>query len=127
MGEVDGDGNGYCFQAAPAYTHVMGPGPDALYASWAEVYANNNGGCAQACETVELSACLGADPTDPLAIRDGQDSTAYYYSEMQPALAVAVQHGFGALDDHWRRFTAAKVLPDYASNPKFAVVPRTAP
>lgn len=127
MGGTGGNANGYCFQAAPAYTHEMGPDKTSLYASWAEVYAHNNSGCAQACQTKELAACLGADASDPFSIRSGQNATAYYYNEMQPALAISVQYGFGTLADHWRLFTAAKVRPDYAQNPKFGVIPRNAP
>jgi hypothetical protein len=127
MGGTNGSSNGYCFQAAPAYFHEMGPAPDSLYASWAELYRNNDNGCSAACQTTALAQCLGADPSDAFSIRNGQTETAYYYSEMQPALAVAVQHGFGTLADHWRLFTAAVRRPDYASNPKFAIIPRNAP
>ena len=63
-----------------------------------------------------LAQCLGADPADPFSIRNGQSETAYYYSEMQPALAVSVQHGFGTLADHWRLFTAAVRSPDFQAN-----------
>jgi hypothetical protein len=127
MGGTNGSSNGYCFQAAPAYFHELGPTPVSLYASWAELYRHNNGGCSAACQTTALSQCLGADASDPFSIRNGQTEVAYYYREMQPALAVAVQHGFGTLADHWRLFTAAARRPDYASNPKFGIIPRNAP
>jgi hypothetical protein len=128
MGGTSSSPNGYCFQAGPAYTHEMGPTPTTWYTSWAEVFAHNvPAECVSlTCGTTEMATCLGAAP-DPNAIWNGQDAAVSYYTQMRIALAMAVQHGFGSLDEHWALFNAAATLPDFSADPRFAILPRNAP
>ncbi len=49
-----------------------------------------------------------------------------YPSNMQPALAVAVQSGIAGADQAWSTFMSRSVKPEYSAEPQFAVVPRPA-
>ena len=131
MGGKNGGDNGYCFQAAASYTHPIGPTDITLYTSWAQVYNAAVPSCpvtpTRPCGSVAMSSCLGLGG-DPFAITaGGSGNTSYYYAEMQPALAVSVQYGYGTLNDHWMRFTGAKELPAYENDPRFGVIPRNSP
>jgi hypothetical protein len=46
-----------------------------------------------------------------------------YPSNMQPALAVAAEHGATGADEAWRIFSTRPVQPDYREEPQFAIVP----
>lgn len=74
-----------------------------------------------------MSVCLGLNATDPNAMLDQGTKTEGYYVNMQPALAMAVQYGYATLGDHWAKFRAAKTLPNYVNDPRFAIIPRNAP
>ncbi|MBK9324128.1 MAG: hypothetical protein IPM97_14480 [Bdellovibrionaceae bacterium] len=130
MGGANGGDNGYCFQAAPAYTHPVGPTNSTLYTSWAQVYNAAVPNCpitaTRPCGSAAMSSCLGIG-SDPYSMTAAGTNTAYYYAEMQPALAVSVQYGYGTITDHWFRFTGAKTLPTYENDPRFGVIPRNAP
>lgn len=52
------------------------------------------------------------------------DSTIGYLSNMQPALAAAVNVGVPNAAAAWARFQARKVKPDYSKNPQWNIIPR---
>ena len=51
---------------------------------------------------------------------------AGYPSNMQPALAVAVDLGVPGADKAWSQFMARTVKPDYSGSPQWAIVPARA-
>jgi hypothetical protein len=51
-------------------------------------------------------------------------STAGYPSNMQPALAYAVDAGLPNAAAGWAVFMSRSVKPNYGESPQFAIVPR---
>jgi hypothetical protein len=51
-------------------------------------------------------------------------SVAGYPSNMQPALAYAVDAGLPNAAAGWGQFMARSVKPDYGHSPQFAIIPR---
>ncbi len=52
------------------------------------------------------------------------NSTEGYPSNMQPALAVAVDSGIERSQEAWDKFMSRSVKPDYSTSPQFDIVPR---
>lgn len=80
---------------------------------------------AQSCGSVAMGNAF--DP--PLAAGEMSGysySDAGYPSNMQPALAVAVQSGIAGADQAWVTFMSRSVKPTYSESPAFAIVPRIA-
>ena len=97
------------------------------YATFAQAYAATIEPAvrAQPCG----SAAMGNAFDPPLAAGEMSgysDSDAGYPSNMQPALAVAVQSGIAGADQAWATFMSRSVKPTYSGSPAFAIVPRIA-
>lgn len=122
----------YCYQLGAPYRYVIGTSKDDadVWPSFRILYEQNqSGAAAHACETQAMADYLSDNEEGYYDI--GQmigrphlpDS---YYSNMQPALATAVDAGVASYDVHWARFwTNAPVRPDYNDTPTWAIVPRT--
>jgi hypothetical protein len=66
-------------------------------------------------------------PSNPLLLNEMQGysySPMGYPSNMQPALAYAVDNGFPGAAEAWTKFSGRAVQPNYGVSPQFAIVPR---
>jgi len=68
--------------------------------------------------------------TRTLELQEGEmtgysSSPTGYPSNLQPALAVAVESGIAGSAEAWSRFEARPAKPEYNSYPNFAITPRT--
>jgi len=128
----------YCFQFGPAYTIAMGPTDTSFYKSWSEVYgaqlrqlANtskesptpNPGACGSAAMAAWMTATLGSNYVinQETGYSDAPDG---YYSQMQPALAAAVQLKASGAAAAWAKSQLSVVKPDYSNAPQWAIIPR---
>jgi len=127
IGRMGEDASGaFCFQFASKYTHRVGPSAGEYYSSWDQVAAasaKGNGACGSQALADWMSANLG-DSYVINQITGYQSGTDGYYSNMQPALAMAAQSGVAGGSAAWAKSQLSSVQPDYADNPNFAVVPR---
>ncbi|MDI3289368.1 hypothetical protein [Polyangium sp. 15x6] len=78
---------------------------------------------------VASMACGGPEMGAALMLQAGEmvgysPSTQGYPSNMQPALAAAVESKIPGAQEAWDVFMARSVKPDYSTEPQFAVVPR---
>jgi hypothetical protein len=76
--------------------------------------------------------CAGPEMAAALELKAGEmtgysSSSAGYPSNMQPALAYAVDAKIAGADAAWKLFAGRSVQPDYGTGAQFAIVPRTAP
>ncbi|MEW6760342.1 MAG: hypothetical protein AB1437_05920 [Pseudomonadota bacterium] len=74
------------------------------------------------CDSPQMAAALKVKPGQMTGY---SDSEAGYPSNMQPALAYAVDALGEPGRKAWRQFMARSVKPDYGLGPQFAIVPRT--
>ncbi len=114
---------GYCWIFAAAYSLGVRPtADDPFYRDLSEVFR------AQYPDYVDVE-CGGAAMASMLELSEGEmtgysTSPTGYPSNMQPALAVAVESGLPLARAGWDRFVARPVQPDYTGYPNFAIVPR---
>ncbi|MBL8096269.1 MAG: hypothetical protein JNL73_18980 [Anaerolineales bacterium] len=118
---------GTCWvSGAPYYLLVRAGNTAPLYTTFAQAYEATIDPAirAQPCG----SAAMGQAFNPPLSAGE-MSGYAYsdmgYPSNMQPALAVAVQTGIAGADQAWATFMARAVKPTYSAAPSFAVVPRS--
>jgi hypothetical protein len=114
---------GYCWIFAAPYTLVARDGPDApVYATLADAYRATFDASVRdlPCGGEEMGAALGLEPGEMTGY---STSATGYPSNMQPALAVAAEHGAAGADEAWRIFSTRPVQPDYRDEPQFAIVP----
>ena len=113
-----------CWLDAALYNYVVMPAPNsAVFATFAEGWNASHTAAfnAMACNSQAMATSLG--------VRIGEmsgysDSTVGYPSNMQPALAYAVDAGLPAAKSAWTLFQSRAVKPVYANSPQFAIVPR---
>jgi hypothetical protein len=95
-----------------------------FYTSFAQAYQ------ATAPANAKDLPCAGQAMATALNLAPGE-MTGYSYSpmgypsNMQPAMAIAAQSGIADAQRAWDTFVARAVKPNYASEPQFAIVPRT--
>ncbi|HVK66553.1 MAG TPA: hypothetical protein VM694_18850 [Polyangium sp.] len=75
------------------------------------------------------ASCGGPEMAAALMLQEGEmvgysPSTEGYPSNLQPALAAAVESKIPGAKQAWDQFMARSVKPDYSTEPQFAVVPR---
>ena len=94
-----------------------------MYTTMAEVVAGSqsDGFRALACGSVEMASFLGLKVGEMTGY---SSSVTGYPSNMQPALAYAVDARLPNAAAGWTRFMARSVKPNYGSSPQFAIVPR---
>jgi len=138
---------GYCWVQGAAYTLKIRDTPKSpVYASFVALYQANFGGatvriddgkkathpngslyidqpCASPQQADWLAAALGRG-WQPGRMSGYADSALGYPSNMQPALAMAVDAGTPNAAEAWRRFQARTVQPDYSKSPQWAIIPR---
>jgi hypothetical protein len=76
---------------------------------------------ALACNSPAMAKLLGVKVGEMTGY---SDSVAGYPSNMQPALAYAVDSGIANAKAAWTVFQSRVVKPDYSKGPQFAIVPR---
>lgn len=101
---------GFCWLQATAYSLQIGPADkSSVFATFGETYQAN---------FPAASGCTGSR-------MDGYPEDAEGYpSNMQPALAAAVDLGVPGAAEAWARYQSRAPKPDFAPTPQWAVVPR---
>jgi len=94
-----------------------------LYTSMAEavVASQSEGFRALACGSAEMASFLSLKVGEMTGY---SSSVAGYPSNMQPALAYAVDARLPNAATGWTRFMARSVKPNYGNSPQFAIIPR---
>jgi hypothetical protein len=113
-----------CWIDAALYNYVVMPAPNgAVYSTFAEGWKASHTAAfnGMSCNSQPMAASLG--------VRIGEmtgysESTAGYPSNMQPALAYAVDSGAASAKTAWTLFQSRVVKPNYANSPQFAIIPR---
>lgn len=115
---------GFCRIKAAAYAmNVRDDDKSPLYDTFAKVYE----------QTIEPELvglpCGGPEMAAALKLKEGEltgysSSVEGYPSNMQPALAVAVESGIPNAQQAWDLFEQRSVKPDYSANPHWAITPR---
>jgi hypothetical protein len=121
---------GYCFQGAAQYTWRVGPaGTSTFYPDFKTMFDNTVGAGSIACGSNEMTTFLNnkyrQGISGPNAMIGDQNSTTYYFANLQPALATAADSGVAGGKEAWQRAHASGLHPDYRDNPGWAIVPRT--
>lgn len=118
-------GTGYCWiSGAPYHLNVRAAKDAPFYTTFAEAYD------ATADVGIKDLPCAGQAMADELGLSVGEmtgysHSPTGYPSNMQPALATAVQSGIPNAQAAWDQFMSRTVKPDYSRGPQFAIAPRT--
>jgi len=121
--------DGYCWQVATPSDMQMGVG-DIWYSNIAEVYLNNFplALTSLTCGTQEFANYISNNYESPFLVNEMikyGHSTDGHPSKLRPALAIAVDAGYPNADVAWSRLTSRTDPPDYSTNPKYALVPRS--
>ena len=118
-------GSGFCWiSAAKYYLNVRSSETTPLYATFAEVYQANvldANFLTLPCAGTQMAAALGLAAGEMVGY---SSSATGYPSNMQPALALAVDSAYPGAASAWTQFMNRTVKPDYAVEPQFAIVPR---
>jgi len=115
------NGPGYCWILAASYSiQVRDNESSPVYTDISKSYKHNS---------VSNLNCASAEMATALKLKIGEMSgyandTAGYPSNLQPALAYAVDSGISSASNAWKTFTNRSIKPDYATGPQFAIVPR---
>ncbi len=118
---------GFCWIfGSEYYLNVRDVDGGSIYPDFASVYAAS-------IDAQYLSMeCGGQAMADALGLQLGEmvgysESSIGYPSNMQPALAVAVDAGTTGAIEAWLQFESRSVKPDYDTDPTWAIVPRQLP
>ncbi len=144
VGRMASPDNEFCWIFGGVYQLAIGVAGDKTdpanwFQSLNEVYLNNFGNRQNSDGVyVRDMPCAGQEMADWLADFDRNkssylpgemygysDSPVGYPANLQPALALAVDHGIANAGLAWQRLTDRAKFPDYSSNPQFAVTPRS--
>ncbi len=144
VGRMASPGDEFCWIFGGVYQLAIGVAGDKTdpanwFQSLNEVYLNNFGNRQNSDGVyVRDMPCAGQEMADWLADFDRNrssylpgemygysDSPVGYPANLQPALAVAVDHGIANAGLAWQRLIDRAKFPDYSSNPQFAVTPRS--
>jgi hypothetical protein len=115
---------GICWIDASLYTlNIRDSGSGPLYTTMDQAWKASREAAytSLACNSVEMAAYLKQKVGEMVGY---STSTAGYPSNMQPALAYAVDGGVPNGAAAWARFMARSVKPNYGVGPQFAIVPR---
>jgi hypothetical protein len=121
---------GYCWIFGAPYRLQIQDNAGVLYTTFAEAYdntlINRHPDFADAvlnsqCASQEMAAAWGKSVGEMYA---GSTNAEGYPSNLQPALAVAVDSGIPNSANAWEIFMNRSVKPDYNPSPQWAVVPR---
>ena len=115
---------GICWIDAPLYSmNIRDTATSPLYTTMAQAWAasRETAFTSLACNSAEMAAYLKQKIGEMTGYAS---STAGYPSNMQPALAYAVDAGLPNGAAGWNRFITRAVKPNYGLSPQFAIVPR---
>lgn len=116
---------GVCWLDAAIYNLTLRPTKTSpVYETFAEVYQATRGGefMSWSCGGPEMQKMLQSKPNDMGQL---SDYVMGYPSNMQPALAYAVDSGIDGSKKAWDLFSSRSVQPDYSKGGHFNVLPRT--
>jgi len=115
---------GTCWIDGALYALIVKPSAaGAVYSTFGEAFKASHDATFNAlkCNSPEMAALLSVKVGEMTGY---SSSVAGYPSNMQPALAYAVDAGIPKAKDAWAIFQARTVKPDYSNGPQFAIVPR---
>lgn len=115
----------FCPVFGAAYSmNVRDSDQSPVYDSFATVYQQTVDPAVSSldCGSPEMAAALSLQPGEMTGY---STSPAGYPSNMQPALAAAVESGIAGAQSAWDWFDARPVKPDYTGAPNFAITPRS--
>jgi hypothetical protein len=119
----------YCFQLAPQYNWILGPGNTTWYTTFKQVYdATVPGASANACGSQAMANYLSSTKGGSYVINEmigGQDLVDYYFANTQIAVAALVNSGIAGGSTAWARTQLSGIHPDYRDVPTYAVIPYT--
>ncbi len=127
-----GESSNFCWIFGAAYHLLVAPDKTSpMFGSVDEAYDGTNG------KVIPYNAgfndggteCGSAAMASHLKLKPGEmtgysAAPAGFPSNMQPALAAAVNSGIPGAAEAWQKFQQRSVKPDYTSMPNFAIVPR---
>ena len=114
----------FCWIKAGMYTlKLRNTSSSPFYTSLGQAYRASNSAefNALACNSSAMAAALGTKVGEMTGYAY---ATTGYPSNMQPALAYAVQVSGASGAEAWRVFTGRTVKPDFGDGPQFAIIPR---
>ncbi|MCZ2250021.1 MAG: hypothetical protein LC111_14780 [Bacteroidia bacterium] len=119
-------GDGFCWITASSYEFIVRDSSTApLYTTFAEVYTHSAMPeiLGLSCNSPEMAAALNLKVGEMMGYASSADG---FPSNLQPALAMAVDAGAPGAADAWKLFAGRPVQPtkDYGVSPQFAIVPR---
>ena len=115
---------GYCWIHGSVYQMKTGNNATGeVFENFAKIYTETVD------PTIASLPCAGAEMAQKLGLRVGEmvgysASATGFPSNMQPALAAAVDSRISKAAEAWTTFQARSVKPDYASDPQWAILPR---
>ncbi|MCO7222818.1 hypothetical protein [Pleionea sp. CnH1-48] len=132
MGFGSQNNGDYCWIFASAYHVLIAPAENAqMFNSIADVYQNTNGqdipwgggfdDAGTECASEEQAIALGLQAGEMIGY---SSSPTGFPSNLQIALAAAVNSGIPNAEDAWKRFLGRSAKPDYSYYPNYAIVPR---
>lgn len=115
---------GYCWISGAIYSLTVRDSQSSpFYTTFRQAYDNS------VSKAVRDAHCNSAEMAKALHLRHLGEMTGYAYeptgfpSNMQPALAAAVDAGADGGEQAWKLFMSRTVKPNYANYPNFAIVP----
>ncbi|MCO7226232.1 PKD domain-containing protein [Pleionea sp. CnH1-48] len=132
MGYGTQNNDSYCWIFASAYHVLIAPAQgEAMFNEIADVYTNTNGqeipwgggfdDAGTACASQAQGDALGLQAKEMIGY---SSSPTGFPSNLQIALAAAVDSGIDGAEEAWQRFQSRSVKPDYTAYPNYAIVPR---
>jgi hypothetical protein len=115
---------GMCWIDASLYSmNIRDSATGPLYTTMAQAWlaSRESAYTSLACDSAEMAAYLKQKVGEMVGY---SSSIAGYPSNMQPALAYAVDAGLPNAAAGWTRFMSRSVKPNYGESPQFAIVPR---
>jgi hypothetical protein len=116
----------YCYiHAAPYAMFIRSSESSPPFTTWGEVYAATVSATVRAteCGSQAMATAIGGGLVagEMTGYSSGEEG---YPSNMQPALAIAVDLGAPLAAEAWAKFQARPVKPDYGKGPAYAIIPR---
>lgn len=115
---------GFCWISGAAYSvNIRDDASSPLYTTFAQIYdaSIDPAVTSTVCASDAMATALGLSVGEMTGFAYSPEG---YPSNMQPALAVAVDSGIANSGAAWSVFVNQSVKPDYSSEPNFDIVPR---
>jgi len=114
----------YCWIVGAVYSfRVTDSATAPIYTDMGRSYVGSNPSSLTAltCASTDMASLLKLQPQEMTGYSNAPEG---YPSNMQPALAYAVDSGVPGAKDAWAKFSLRANQPDYSTSPQFAIVPR---